>query len=323
MDMLTQRNPDRDAFMRKYNAGFLTEVGAQSVACLCGSTRVIKLFEKDRYGLKSPTVVCRHCGLVFTSPRPSEAFMRHFYQSDTYRVFYEEAGESDLAARLAPKYKTQSFIHATCMKHLRPHAGRKSRVLEVGAGGGWNLLPFAASCEVIGIDYSPILCDLGRAHDIKMIQGGLEHLNGLMGEFDLIIVNHVIEHFFDFAGSMRALIAKLAPGGIVYVGVPDIYFYDISQIQNAHNYYFSPPTLAHYCARLGLSLVEGGRDDSGLHQYGVFRVGEAKPTSLSSEYRLISRKHRDYTFKSLISSLLGGLGLRNVVRAVRRSLRES
>ena len=319
MDALTQRKPDRTEFVRQYNAGFFSDAGAQAVACLCGSTRTAKLFDKDRYGLKSPTVVCKDCGLVFTSPRPSEAFMRDFYQSDAYRVFYEEAGESDLADRLSPKYKTESFIHATSMKHLRPTAGRKPHVLEVGAGGGWNLLPFVPSCEVTGLDYSPILCDLGRHHGITMVQGGLERLSDLPGTFDLIIANHVIEHFFDFVGSMRAMTARLAPGGVLYVGVPDIYFYDISQIQNAHNYYFSPATLAHYCGQAGLKVVESGKDDSGLHQYAVFRPGEgAQPPSLGSEYQTISRKHRDYSVKNAISAVVDAVGLRAVVRAALR-----
>lgn len=312
---------DRAEFVRQYNAGFFSDAGAQSVSCLCGSRRARKLFDTDRYGLKSPTVVCKDCGLVFTSPRPSETFMRGFYQSDAYRVFYEEADEIDLPQMLASKFNRESFIHTTCAPHLQTIVDRKPRVLEVGAGGGWNLLPFAADCDVKGLDYSPILCELGRERGIDLIQGGLERLNDFAPEFDLIIANHVIEHFFDLPGSMRAITSRLVPRGILYVGVPDIYFYDISQIQNAHNYYFSPATLAHYCGQAGLAVIASGKDDSGLHQYALLRPNSAKDAlriSLDSEYRMIRRKHRNYTVKNSVSSFLGALGLRRVMRAVLR-----
>jgi protein-L-isoaspartate O-methyltransferase len=310
---------ERSAIIAGYNAEFYTNAQASNVACLCGSARVKKLYDKDRYGLKSPTVICRDCGLVFTSPRPSESFMRDFYESDAYRFFYEEAtGEPELRSRYEGHYKDANFIHATSIKYLRATT-RKPRVLEIGAGGGWNLVPFLRSCEVAGIEFSPMLCEMGRERGIDLRRGGLEQLTQYTSDFDLIIANHVVEHFFEFFVAMRAMLAKLDRDGILYLGVPDIDHYNESQIQNAHNYYFSQPTLVHYCRVLGLKPCEGGRDDSGIHQYAVFKLasnGDRRPNrnALSSEYKRIIKKHRRYHLKAKAASALDALGLKQAVR---------
>jgi Methyltransferase domain len=319
LDVLPQTN--RSAFIAAYNAEFYTKAQAAKVRCLCGSPRAKKLFDKDRYGLKSPTVICRDCGLVFTSPRPSETFLRDFYQSDTYRFFYEEAAsEAEVKSRYADNYRDENFIHATCARYLSDVASiRKPRILEIGAGGGWNLVPFLRTCEATGIEFSPILCDMARGQGIRLLCGGLERLSEFDHDFDLIIANHVVEHFCDFFSAMRAVLTKLAKNGILYLGVPDIDNFNESQIQNAHNYYFSGPTLIHYCGVLGLQALESGRDGSQIHQYGVFKAAaprENRPNALSSEYRRMVAKHRLYWLKNQAAVALDALGLRQVVRKI-------
>jgi protein-L-isoaspartate O-methyltransferase len=321
-DMAAQAT--RAAFIAAYNADFFGKAQAAKTRCLCGSARMKLLFDKDRYGLKSPTVICRDCGLVFTSPRPSQAFLRDFYQSDTYRYFYEEAAsEADIEARCADRYRDDNFIHATCATYLSDiAASHRPRVLEVGAGGGWNLVPFLRSCDVTGIEFSPMLCDMARARGISLLCGGLERLSEMDRDFDLIIANHVVEHFTDFFADMRTVLTKLANKGLLYVGVPDIDHFNESQIQNAHNYYFSGPTLIHYCGALGLVPLQAGRDDSQIHQYAIFRAtprcSATGTNDLSSEYRRMVGKFRRYWYRDKAASALDALGLRQTMRAMLR-----
>jgi hypothetical protein len=314
---------NRAAFIAAYNADFFGKARATQTTCLCGSARAKLLFDKDRYGLKSPTVICRDCGLVFTSPRPTPAYLRDFYHSDTYRYFYEEAGtEAEVRSRCADKYRDDNFIHVTCAKYLGEIGMRRMRVLEVGAGGGWNLIPFLSTCDVTGIEFSPMLCDMARERGINLLCGGLERLSEISHDFDLIIANHVVEHFSDFFADMRTLLAKLARNGLVYVGVPDIDHFNESQIQNAHNYYFSRPTLFHYCGALGLAPLQAGRDDSEIHQYAIFRTAQdgADPRAddLASEYRRMIGKYRRYWYRNQAALVLDALGVRETVRTVLR-----
>jgi SAM-dependent methyltransferase len=319
-----RQNSDRSAFVQRYNAQFHREAGARPVACLCGSERTSKLFGKDRHGLTSPTVVCRQCGLVYTSPRPTEAFMQEFYRSDAYRYFYEGANGHDYLAELAGKYADDNFIHSTCRTYLAGLSDkRRPRVLEVGAGGGWNLQPFLTDCDVVGFDYSPMLCEMGRQRGINLLEGGLERLDSLEAGFDLIIANHVIEHFFDVVAAIKAMASKLAPNGLLYIGVPDIAFHDISQIQNAHNYYFTQGTLGHYCAVAGLAAIAGGKDASNLHQFALFRrhpAGQPRLGNLAGEYEAVMQRHRRYVARNLAAAALSAVGLRGAVRSLRGRL---
>jgi hypothetical protein len=121
--------------------------------------------------------------------------------------------------------------------------------------------------------------------------------------------------------AVRGVHAGFLRARCVLLGVPDIDHDNESQIQNARNYYFSRPTLNHCCRVLGLEPLGGGRDDSGIHQYAVFKLasGTNEPPNrraLSSEYKRIINKHRHYHLRAQIASALGALGLRQVVRKV-------
>lgn len=46
--------------------------------------------KNDRYGINQQTVICKKCGLVYSSPRLTTESVRIFYESDDYRKIYEE-----------------------------------------------------------------------------------------------------------------------------------------------------------------------------------------------------------------------------------------
>ncbi|MFM8858018.1 MAG: hypothetical protein ACKOI2_12640, partial [Actinomycetota bacterium] len=58
--------------------------GTIEVSCLCGSAGGRVVAELDRYGLPSPSVLCRDCGVVRTSPRLTDNSLAAFYD-DEYR----------------------------------------------------------------------------------------------------------------------------------------------------------------------------------------------------------------------------------------------
>jgi 2-polyprenyl-3-methyl-5-hydroxy-6-metoxy-1,4-benzoquinol methylase len=157
-------------------------------------------------------------------------------------------------------------------------------VLEIGAGGGWNLIPFRdAGASVLGIDYSPSLVELGNAHGIPMKQGAAA---SIQGQHDVIIMNHVFEHLLDPLEILEKVKAHLKkPDGIVYIAVPNFFSFPLNDIQNAHVYYFDPKTFAHYCAKAGLLCVAQGSSEQ-HHMFGIFQTSPtASPSSLEGHGR--------------------------------------
>ncbi|MFA5117980.1 MAG: class I SAM-dependent methyltransferase [Candidatus Omnitrophota bacterium] len=255
-------------FNRKVRNG---EITFESVVCLCGCHSFDLISRVDRYGMLQDTVLCCECGMVLSNPRMTGAEYANFYSSDLYRTCYDgENYLSDYESRYTLKHGGHIL---EAVSRVLP-VNSATSVLEIGAGGGWNLLPFMEQgASVLGIDYSPSLVALGKQHKIPMQQGTLDSVTG---KYDVIVLNHVLEHFLDPLGALKKIHGFCKPAGIVYISVPNILNFTIGQLQNAHTYYFTPYTLVRYCAQAGLGLCLSGEAQK-IHFFAVFKPG--KPVS--------------------------------------------
>jgi 2-polyprenyl-3-methyl-5-hydroxy-6-metoxy-1,4-benzoquinol methylase len=77
--------------------------------------------------------------------------------------------------------------------------------------------------EVTGVDTSPAAAAAAdRAFGIAVHVGELADVALPGGSYDLVRLNHVIEHLRDPAATMRVIARLLAPGGLLYVGTPNV-----------------------------------------------------------------------------------------------------
>ena len=231
-----------------------------------------------------------------------------FYSSDVYRRLY--SGPDFLTLYRSTRYNVQTGRHIFEAISTARTIGPGLRVLEVGAGGGWNLLPFQqAGAEILGLDYSASLVELGCEQGIRMITGGLEDIES---EFDVIILSHVLEHFLEPRAALGQLLGHLRPSGLLYIEVPNILQFGMGQIQLAHTYYFTPRTLQNTAQSCGLKLLSSGVALN-IHQYGIFSTGltdtlthyGADPTA----YREVRSAIRLHRWKEPIRSLAKSFGL--------------
>ena len=276
--------------------------------CLCNSDRYKLLSEIDRYGFYHPVVVCKDCGLIYSRPNLSEEAYKYFYSSDIYRNVYTNI---DPIKDAELRFETKSGQHI--YDDLQPFINQNLSVLEFGCGGGWNLVKFKeAGHRTVGIDYSPILTEFGRKRDFNLITGGLNEIEGI---YDLIIVNHVAEHFVDFQKDMQKIISHLSKDGIIYVGLPNIDNFCAGQFQNAHVRYFSPETFKHYFAKLSLSMIWFDPCSSRIHMAAIFKISNnVSAKKLDNEYqriffKIIKGRLRDKSIK-----FLEMLNLKNFIR---------
>jgi 2-polyprenyl-3-methyl-5-hydroxy-6-metoxy-1,4-benzoquinol methylase len=267
---IAELSPDQTGAILEFNAKVQKgEIQFESVACLCGSRKFVHLAGYDRYGMSQSTVVCENCGLVQSNPRMTPDEYARFYSSDTYRRCYDS---SDYLEKYEARYspRTGQYIFQEVHKVKTVKSGVS--ILEIGAGGGWNLIPFRdAGALVLGIDYSPSLVELGKAHGIAMKQGDTDSIEG---QYDVIIMNHVFEHFLDPLGTLEKVRAHLKPDGLVYIAVPNFLNFPLNNLQNAHVYYFDPQTFTHYCVKAGLSCVIQDAQEQ-YHMFGIFRSSPA------------------------------------------------
>ena len=295
-----------------------SELPFERVNCLCGSGRFAEIARTDRYGLLQRTAICVRCGLIQSNPRMTDDAYRRFYESDEYRRIYEGDG---FLARCEGNYSDGRGDEVYARVTARGQQIRS--LLEFGAAGGWNLLPFAqAGVDVTGYDYSRELVALGRSKGLNLIQGGIDDVEGI---YDMIILNHVMEHFTDVPSSMRKLRDRLAPDGLIFVEVPDMENFAIGQLQNAHTYYFTRRTLEFAVSLAGLRAVDQRREPNG-HMSAILVASDAPPLDvgvLSGHYdemaALVRRYARTYRLRTpvrVVGRALDSVGLKDPVRRI-------
>ena len=296
---------------------FQGSYAVERVSCLCGSRSYYRISSYDWYGLWHPVVICKKCGLIYANVRLTEYAYAEFYSTDEYRRIYEGSDYlEDARKRFDSGYGKHIF------DEINPIAKEKGlkTVLEFGCAGGWNLIHFLENdYQVAGYDYSQALVKYGKSRGLSLISGSLQDLKG---KYDVIIVNHVIEHFTDFLGSMRKLISHLNKEGLLYIAVPDMDNCSFGQLQNAHTYYFTARTLKYYLSLCGLKEIKFGIAE-GIHMYGVFALSSRPMQSQSYTNKEFSRMIKKIYFaklKSNMNCILNILGIGVSVRKLYRNI---
>lgn len=213
--------------------------------------------DTDRHGEPLTTVVCMETGLVRNDPIPGDAELAKFYSED-YRTSYKSAA----------KPRTRQILRnfrrvAEHVRQFRDVLDQGQRVLDVGAGSGeFAFLMGQRGAQVIGIEPNEgyaAYCreDLGLDVRTAHLAPGLFEA----GQFDLIRLNHVLEHLNDPVKYLAMIGKWLAPGGRLYVEVPNIEVYAREKsvgnmFHYGHIYTFNPWTLRTAAALAGLIEVK-------------------------------------------------------------------
>jgi SAM-dependent methyltransferase len=135
----------------------------------------------------------------------------------------------DLASRLEHDDDENDFleiqkIFAEPICHLIRLRAPGNRLLDLGFGRGHIMrVARAYSFEVYGMDSSSRLVGQLEPEFGKRLSHGTLGTDAIPWEsFDAIVMSHVVEHLTDPGRVLRDVLAKLSPGGILYVAVPDI-----------------------------------------------------------------------------------------------------
>jgi SAM-dependent methyltransferase len=90
-------------------------------------------------------------------------------------------------------------------------------VLDLGCAGG-SFPPEATAATVVRVDREP---PVHHAAGARFVQADAARLPFADGTFSAVISNHSLEHFDDLAGALSEIGRVIAPGGALFVAVPD------------------------------------------------------------------------------------------------------
>ena len=236
----------------------------ETIACPCGSPAGDRLLaEVDRHGLPSQNVICRGCGLIRLNPRWRENRYRDFYQSE-YRALYNRTvvpkGSYAKAVAANPATRARgAWIEREAARH---GWGTGARIVEIGAGGGWNLARLPAGWHRIGYDVDQEFLAIGRAtFGLDLRYGLVEEALDQVAVADLVLLSHVVEHFSDPGALLKRIGESLPAQALLLIEVPGIFRIhrtnlDVrSYLQNAHTFTYCAATLTDECRRAGLQVL--------------------------------------------------------------------
>lgn len=226
------------------------------VSCnLCGHDNHKRLYDFTPWQI----VKCKHCGLVYLNPRPSDEELFGLYSED---YFAEHLVEQYPRDEEAVRRKIDSF--EWMLNIVRPFKERGT-ILEIGCATGFFLAHARnAGWEAWGVEISEYAAQYARESlGLKVLTGTVSTVNLPKRFFDVIMMSHILEHLPDPLNALRQVGEWLKHDGILVIRVPDIGSLDaIFYGRNwegwripYHFYHFSPRSLRAMLRRVGFSVL--------------------------------------------------------------------
>jgi len=262
-------------------------------ACWCGHP-TLATYSTDYH-------VCKACGtLVSRAPLPSEAFTVKNDSGELYSKDYwherqtEHHGLPDITrrARLDLPERCTHWLRHLLARRLPP-----ARVLELGcAHGGYVALLGWAGFTATGTEMSPWVVEFSRqTFGINALAGPIETQPFTPGNFDVIVLNDVLEHLPTPAATLSHCASLLAPDGFFIIQTPeykehlthadlvadqDIFLRHMDGNNDEHLYLYSRRSAAEFFTRLGFPALEFSNP---VYSYDLFFTAASAPIRLQSE----------------------------------------
>ncbi len=248
---------------------------------------------------------CRHCRLGFRHPVLAEEDYARLYTAAPAEI-WAEAG-----------LRTEHRLVVERLQALRPQGGE---VLDLGCSDGLMLAALPAGWGRFGIEASEPAAAIARQRGVQVLGTRFADLPRLAQDFDAVCAIDVIEHVPDPLGLLRALAARLRPGGVLLVASGDL---DSPAWQQAGGAYWycafgehlsliSQPWAEAAAAELGLRLTAVQRytyDPQPGHDAAELQRQRARFSRRVARNRLQQRLHRWSLQRDRVPAVCGVQGL--------------
>jgi SAM-dependent methyltransferase len=142
---------------------------------------------------------------------------------DTFRLYTDLAYLWPLWGNADTEYADYCRHVTGLIRQFSPLSA--TTLLDIGCGGGKNVLNLKREFEVTGLDLSPAMLDLAKElnPDCTFVQGNMRTCR-LGRTFDAVLMDDAISHMncrTDFVAAFRTAYAHLNPGGVL-IATPDV-----------------------------------------------------------------------------------------------------
>ena len=206
-------------------------------------------------------VVCGNCGFVYADTQVSQ----HDYDVFYARYSKYESSRTSTGGGGSPEDARRLKEMAATIAAAIPD--RQARLVDVGCANGGLLkeLRELGYSRLCGIDPSPACVQAAKALGAaESFVGTLSALPPAAGEFDGVILSHVLEHVQDLPSAVAGIRRLTREQGVVYVEVPDATRYaecllaPFQDFNTEHINHFSGCALANLFVTRGWNRIGGG-----------------------------------------------------------------
>ncbi|MFH1401637.1 MAG: class I SAM-dependent methyltransferase [Parcubacteria group bacterium] len=230
----------------------------------------------DYKKIKKLYLECKECGLIYRNSALNEKEKKLLYKHYRDEKFKKE-NKSDYFYRIISLPKRQSENYQKCL-FLKKFLRKKGSLLDIGCGAGAFLYTFKNyyfGWEVFGIEPTEGFADIAKEKGIRIIYGYLKK-NTFNRKFDLITLNHVLEHIEDFKEMLLLIKRYFKKDGLLYIEVPSAR--EIGRAPKSHDQFMSPhliifskKILENILAKLGYSVIIS-EDLRSIRNYNTVRI---------------------------------------------------
>jgi len=208
---------------------------------LCGGDDFKVLYKGSGWKVSK----CKKCGLVKTE-RKSEVQDKNYHRDEQY-------------------LKTEKQFENIFKKRFRiinKFVCKKGRVVEIGCSTGILLKLFKdQGWEVLGIEPSGSYKEAAKK-EVEVINKRFEDLKLPKNKYDVVILNHTLEHLSNPFATLKEVNSILKKGGIVFIDVPN--FGSLSSLlfrkkfslllPKEHNFHFTKDSLTKLLEKSGFRV---------------------------------------------------------------------
>ncbi len=174
---------------------------------------------------------CDSCGVLYMSHRPLEEDVAYFYRGDYHPYQQGQLKDRPHRTRLSKvkcwvKQKFSAFNpNANISRQYRKSyhtSGNGLSFLDFGCGAGKQLDHLAKfNWKTVGVDFSPIAVDnvLKKGHHGYLVNQFFNDQS--KRDFDLVRMNHVVEHLYHPKEVLAGISEKMRPGATLHIAVPN------------------------------------------------------------------------------------------------------
>jgi SAM-dependent methyltransferase len=263
----------------------------KNVNCnICGENNTELLFKTSDLRHKTTeqifsVVRCNNCALVYLNPQPEKNEIQDFYP-DEYPPHQKER---------EPLIKKSKWL-STLFKILKPKKRKWAKndetktVLDIGCGSGKKLEELRqrnSNWTFFGLDTDTRAVKIATEKGFNIFEGELMEAKYADASFDLIFMEHVLEHVPDPALLLNETRRILKSDGILFITVPNFrswerilfgqYWRPLEMPRHLYN--FTPATLKKLLQKCGFEITNLSFHSSPkyfLESISLWRHGEVK-----------------------------------------------